>query len=165
MWVMPSCRRPKISLVEGSFFSTGFPLLNQCCSLEGRRKGVERQTHNAIPVFQSNRLPFPVHYGHIFLTRPWKRSTGKPFPFFLKASSIKSSLSPCPCICTYQLLWISLGAFTITWSSYNSARTKDMGRETGITEVESCTASKKSMPTGNILQNHCYDSFPWGATD
>lgn len=33
-------------------------------------------------------------------------------------------------------------------------------RETGATEMESSDASKKSMPTENVLQNHWYDSFP-----
>lgn len=51
-------------------------------------------------------------------------------------------------------------AFTITWSLCDSARTKDMWRDTGATEMESSDASKKSMPTENILQNHQYDSFP-----
>jgi len=39
-----------------------------------------------------------------------------------------------------------------------------MGRETDMRELENCDVSKKSIPTGNILQNLCYDSFPWGAT-
>lgn len=29
-WIIPSCGYLKISLVEGSFYSTGLPLLKQC---------------------------------------------------------------------------------------------------------------------------------------